>query len=69
MQLAIVGAAPVHKDLIDPKYFPYGEELKGKKVALRDINLLVNELPKAKIVWNKAWREAGGPERKKRKKR
>jgi len=64
MQLAIVGAAPVHKDLIDPKYFPYGEALRGKKVALRDIHLLVDELPKAKKVWNKAWREAGGPGRK-----
>lgn len=69
MQLAVVGAAPVHKDLIDPKYYPYGAELKGKKVALRDINLLVNELPKAKKVWSAAWRNAGGPARKKRKKR
>jgi iron(III) transport system substrate-binding protein len=69
LQSVVVGAAPVHKDLIDEKYYPYGEELKGKQVALRDINLLVNELPKAKKVWNKAWREAGGPSRKKRKKR
>ncbi len=69
MQLAVVGAAPVHKDLIDPKYFPYGDELKGKKIALRDINLLINELPKAAKVWSAAWRNAGGPARKKRKKR
>lgn len=66
LQSVVVGAAPVHKDLVDEKYYPYGEELKGKKVALRDINLLVNELPKAKKVWNKAWREAGGPGRKRR---
>ncbi len=66
LQSAIVGAAPVHKDLIDVKYYPYGEELKGKKVALRDYNLLVNELPKASKVWSAAWRNAGGPARKKR---
>ena len=67
LQSLVVGAAPVHKDLIDEKYYPYGEELRGKKVALRDIRLLVEELPKAKKVWNKAWRDAGGPARKRRK--
>ncbi len=66
LQSAIVGAAPVHKDLMDAKYFPYGEELKGKKVALRDMRLLVEELPKVYKVWNPAWRNAGGPARKKR---
>ena len=65
-QLAIVGAAPVHKDLADAKYFPYGEEIKGKKVALRDMNLLVNELPNVYKVWRPAWQNAGGPSRKRR---
>ena len=66
LQSAIVGAAPVHKDLMDIKYYPYGEELKGKKVALRDYRLLVEELPKVSKVWSAAWRNAGGPARKKR---
>lgn len=66
LQSAVVGAAPVHTALMDPKYFPYGEELKGKKVALRDIRLLVEEMPKVYEVWNPAWRGAGGPDRKKR---
>jgi ABC-type Fe3+ transport system substrate-binding protein len=66
LQSVIVGAAPVHKKLLDAKYYPYGEELQGKKVALRDYRLLVEELPKAKKVWSKAWRESGGPARKKR---
>lgn len=60
MQYAITYSAPIHKDLAGAKYFPYGDEIKGKKVALRTIPLLVEELPKVYKVWRPAWQAAGG---------
>lgn len=64
MQYAVTDSAPVHKDLRDAKYFPYGDEIKGKKVAVRTIDLLVKELPKVYDVWNPAWLQSGGKEEK-----
>lgn len=66
VQTAVIGSAPIHKDLQNAAYFPYGEEIKGKKVALRTIDLLLNDLPKVYEVWRPAWQKAGGPARKKR---
>lgn len=60
MQYVITDSAPIHKDLRDEKYFPYGKEIQGKKVALRTIPMLVDELPKLYKVWNPAWQQAGG---------
>jgi iron(III) transport system substrate-binding protein len=60
MQYAVTFSAPIHKDLSGAKYFPYGDEIKGKKVALRTIPLLVNELPKVYTAWRPAWQAAGG---------
>jgi iron(III) transport system substrate-binding protein len=54
-------AAPIHKELQDPKYFPYGEEVLGKKIALRTIPLLLDGLPEVYKVWRPAWAGAGGP--------
>lgn len=60
VQYAVIGSAPIHKELQDPRYFAYGEELKGKKVALRTIDLLINELPKVYKAWRPAWSQYGG---------
>jgi iron(III) transport system substrate-binding protein len=58
----VVGATPIHKELNDPKYVAYGEEVIGKKGALRTISMLINDLPKVYEAWNPAWQQAGGPQ-------
>jgi ABC-type Fe3+ transport system substrate-binding protein len=60
-RLAAIGTAPSHKDLQKAKFIPFGEEIVGKKVGLRTVHLLVDELPKLYKVWNPAWQNAGGP--------
>lgn len=60
MQYAVTDSAPIHKDLRGSKYFPYGEEIEGKKTAVRTLDLLLKELPKLYKVWNPAWLGAGG---------
>jgi len=58
----VVGATPIHKELNDPKYVAYGEEVIGKKVALRTIAMLIDDLPKVYEAWNPAWQQSGGPQ-------
>lgn len=45
---------------------PYPNALKGKKVAVRTMDILQNTLPKTYKTWNKMWLDYGGPSRKKR---
>jgi ABC-type Fe3+ transport system substrate-binding protein len=63
-QYAYTYSAPIHKGLQDEKYFPYGKEVLGKKVALRTIPMLMNDLPKVYKAWRPAWAGAGGPKAK-----
>lgn len=63
-QFAYTFSAPIHKELQDAKYFPYGEEVLNRKVAPLTVRLLVNELPKVYEVWRPLWAKAGGPKRK-----
>jgi ABC-type Fe3+ transport system substrate-binding protein len=52
---------PSHKDLQTEYSTSLGEAFAGKKVALRTIDLLTNEMPKLYDVWNPMWTNSGGP--------
>jgi len=60
MQYVVTDSAAVHVGLRGAKYFPYADEIKGKKLAVRTLDLLIKELPKVYKVWNPAWQSAGG---------
>ena len=63
-RLSAIGTAPSHKDLQQAKFVSFGDEIIGKKIGLRTVELLTVELPKLYKVWNPAWQNAGGPKRK-----
>lgn len=60
-QYAVTKGSPVHKDLQDKGLVQYGQEIKGKKLAVRTPESLVNVFPTMIKTWNNGWRRAGGP--------
>jgi iron(III) transport system substrate-binding protein len=54
-------ASPVHKDLQDKGLVQFGHKIKGRKIALRTPESLINVFPAVLKIWNKGWSKAGGP--------
>ena len=54
-QYAADGAPPVHRDLINRGFMAYPEEVKGKKVAFRNPELLDDELKALLKFWKPLW--------------
>lgn len=67
---ASTGSRPAHSGLQDLSgVLPYPDAVKGKKIAVRTLKTLTQDMKPMYRAWNKAWAEAGGPARKRRKKR
>ncbi len=64
------GTRPSHLDLASlSSVLPYPDAVLGKKLAYRTLDLTLNQMKPMFKAWNKSWQAAGGPARKKRKKR
>ena len=64
------GTRPSHVDLASmSSVLPYPDAVLGKKLAYRTLDLTLNHMKPMFKAWNKSWQAAGGPARKKRKKR
>ncbi len=64
------GTRPSHVDLASvSSVLPYPDAVLGKKLAFRTLDLTLNQMKPMFKAWNKSWQAAGGPARKKRKKR
>jgi ABC-type Fe3+ transport system substrate-binding protein len=64
------GTRPSHVDLATlASVMPFPEAVQGKKLAYRTLDLTLNQMKPMFKAWNKSWLAAGGPARKKRKKR
>jgi hypothetical protein len=56
-------SAPVHKDFYrDKRFYPYPDEVIGKKLAFRDEEKLRSEYPKLLAIYAPLWSGAGGGE-------
>ncbi len=64
------GTRPSHLDLASlSSVLPYPDAVLGKKLVYRTLDLTLNQMKPMFKAWNKSWQAAGGPARKKRKKR
>ena len=64
------GSRPAHVGLQDMAgVLPYPDAVRGKKMAYRTLDTLTKHMKPMYKAWNKAWAEAGGPARKKRRPR
>ena len=58
-QYATEHSPPVHKDLRNPEFLTFADEIVGKKVAFRDPIQLEEDLPAVFDVWNPLWDPTG----------
>jgi len=64
------GTRPSHGERASvSSVLPYPEAVLGKKLAYRTLDLTLNQMQPMFKAWNKSWQAAGGPARKRRKKR
>lgn len=64
---ASTGSRPSHIGLQElGGVLPYPDAVKGKKMAFRTLETLTRDMKPMYKAWNKAWAEAGGPGRKRR---
>jgi iron(III) transport system substrate-binding protein len=52
------GSTPIHKDLQDPHFLPYPDQIVGKKMAPRYPSLLENDMEGVAKIWDANWKKA-----------
>ena len=57
------GSPPIHKDMQDPHFLLYADEIVGKKMAPRNPNLLEQDMPTVAKIWDAHWQKASGTSR------
>jgi ABC-type Fe3+ transport system substrate-binding protein len=57
------GSPPIHKDMQDPRFLLYADQIIGKKMAPRYPRLLENDMPEVAKIWDAHWQKASGTSR------
>jgi iron(III) transport system substrate-binding protein len=52
------GSPPIHKDLQDPRFLLYADQIVGKKMAPRYPKLLEEDMPEVAKLWDEHWQKA-----------
>jgi iron(III) transport system substrate-binding protein len=54
------GSPPIHKDMQDPHFLLYSDEIVGKKIAPRNPSLLEKDMPEVAKIWDAHWQKSSG---------
>jgi ABC-type Fe3+ transport system substrate-binding protein len=54
------GSPPIHKDMQDPRFLLYSDQIIGKKMAPRYPKLLKNDMSAVAKLWDEHWKKASG---------
>lgn len=54
------GSPPIHKDMQDPHFLLYSEQIVGRPMAPRLPKLLENDMPEVAKLWDAHWQKASG---------
>jgi iron(III) transport system substrate-binding protein len=54
------GSPPIHKDMQDPHFLLYADEIVGKKMAPRNPSLLEQDMPAVAKIWDAHWQKSSG---------
>jgi ABC-type Fe3+ transport system substrate-binding protein len=57
------GSPPIHKDMQDPRFLLYADQIVGKQMAPRYPRLLENDMSEVAKIWDTHWKKASAASR------